>query len=643
MQLKSIIAQVHRLKSLEWFSFLFTIFAVILFAVAVFLNHSYHVSSLKSIKAELMEKLQKSSSALKLAIQDTEKAIIERSDEDSITPNELLDATIYKIIDSKLNEYCQPDADEEIRIWTQINKAIMSGDYANAAQLEKALFVNYPPLPGPLNETSLNRYIAVPIFLNSFFHPAIDQLSGRESFAEALKLLGANKASAAKKHFAAAGLICPQNNVNRQIAIWSHLNLLTWDKPDDQRRLYYILYLAFEIPGELSSDMLSYVETALRDKFIDYNKHKMHSKAIWSLSEKLKQKEGDNIRPLRMMLDGKIVSTVYTGNILAFKVDWNSYLPESPDIRLSKDNGFQSGISLELPLEFLPGYKFSVSRKTFDTKSRSINRQYHVINGLLGLLLILMALFTLGTARLIREENDLARLRSRFVATVSHELRTPISLIQLYSETLFENRINSSKKNEYLQTIVAETQRLSGLVNNVIDFSRLEGGIRTFNYSDSNISELSWNVIQEFKYRLNLEGFRINAKIHPDVKARIDPQAFCRILFNLLDNAIKYSEKDKYIALDLSQTADSVVLKVTDHGIGIPADAKPFVYLDYYRVDDPRVASQRGSGIGLSVVKQLLDSMNAAITMEDTAPHGTMFTVTIPRENKKATTEITEG
>lgn len=596
-----------RLKSLEQFSFLFITFALLLFTVAFLLNRSHHATTLKYIRAGLSEELGKAAAQLEQTILDKERSISKEISWDSVSPEDCLKFNLYSLIQTATNAVPgeQPQDDNQ--------------------------------------KSALPERRIVPAFLRANFQTSRSQSDGRADYTNGLAAMQDHITPEALEYFSQAGEIPVMDAEDLDIKISAHLYHLDLAGKVDPARLYYVLYLLFEQQNvQLEESRHSYFEKVIRSKTDHFEEYRNLSRSAWQFAEHIEEKLGNDPVPARMVLGGKIASFNADGNICVFDIDWKTFFPDKPNIRISKDERISDWAVIDLPLDILPGYKFWLSRKTFETYATSVYRQYWLVNGLLATFLVLIIMLTLGIVRLIRKENELAQLRAKFIATVSHELRTPLSMIQLYSETIFHDRVDAAKHKDYLQTIVAETQRLTGLVNNVVDFSRLESSVRPFQSCNSNISELCWNVIQEFRYRLTLEGFRIKVNLQPDVHAYIDPQAFCRVLFNLLDNAIKYSEMEKFISLDLSEMENYILLRVTDHGIGIPEDAKQFIYADFFRADDPRVASQRGSGIGLSVVKQLLDGMGASIQVENADPQGTVFSVTIPRKSGPAKT-VTEA
>ena len=254
-------------------------------------------------------------------------------------------------------------------------------------------------------------------------------------------------------------------------------------------------------------------------------------------------------------------------------------------------------------------------------------RQYRLGNLTLGVMAILTACLGIGILLATRRERELAQLKTGFVSTVSHELRTPLSLIRLHAETLYMGRVSGEKLQDYYRTILLESERLTGIVNNVLDFSRMARGRHRLHAERTNISDLVRKVADTFQFRLEKEKFELHQDIAECIYLKTDPLAFSQIAFNLIDNAIKYSGAARVIKIVLRRMDDHVVFSVKDNGLGISDHDKKQVFREFVRVDDARVRSQRGSGIGLTVTKKLVDRLGGRICVLDNQPAGSVFEV----------------
>src|SRR6202007_2086382 len=235
-----------------------------------------------------------------------------------------------------------------------------------------------------------------------------------------------------------------------------------------------------------------------------------------------------------------------------------------------------------------------------------VRTSYLVLGGLSLLLLGGLAL----TYRNVSKEMSLARLKSDFVSNVSHELRTPLALIRLYAETLEMGRLNGQQKyQEYYRIIRKESERLSALINNILDFSRIEAGRKEYDFRETDMRELVHNTLDSYRFQIEQNGFAFEEKIAEDVPAlRVDREAMARSLLNLVNNALKYSQDRKFIGVNLYRENGSVNLEVVDHGIGIPVPEQQKIFEKFYRVGDPLVHNTKGSGLGLSLVRHIVEA-----------------------------------
>ena len=235
------------------------------------------------------------------------------------------------------------------------------------------------------------------------------------------------------------------------------------------------------------------------------------------------------------------------------------------------------------------------------------------------------------TYRNVTKEMALARLKSDFVSNVSHELRTPLSLIRLYAETLEMGRLTSPEKyQEYYRIIRKESERLTALINNILDFSRIEAGRKEYDFRETDMSELVHNTLDSYRYQLEQNGFQFEEKIDEVPPMRVDREAMARSLLNLVNNALKYSQDRKYIGVNLYRDNGSVKLEVVDQGIGIPHQEQQKIFEKFYRVGDPLVHNTKGSGLGLSLVRHIVQAHGGEVAVDSAPGQGSKFTIVLP-------------
>ncbi|MGI9101794.1 MAG: sensor histidine kinase [Terriglobales bacterium] len=250
----------------------------------------------------------------------------------------------------------------------------------------------------------------------------------------------------------------------------------------------------------------------------------------------------------------------------------------------------------------------------------------------LGSLSLLLAAGLVFAYRGVHKEMDLAKTKSDFVSNVSHELRTPLALIRLYAETLEMGRVpNPDKQHEYYCTIRKESERLTALINNILDFSRIEAGRKEYDFRETNLPELVRTTLESYRYQIEQQGFKFEENIAPDIPpVVVDREAIARSLLNLVNNAIKYSSEDRYLAVNLRRSNGSVKLEVVDHGIGIDRAEQPKIFEKFYRVCDPLVHNTKGSGLGLCLVRHIAHAHGGDVWVDSAPGKGSTFTFELP-------------
>jgi signal transduction histidine kinase len=266
---------------------------------------------------------------------------------------------------------------------------------------------------------------------------------------------------------------------------------------------------------------------------------------------------------------------------------------------------------------------------TIDEIGAKILRNNYII---LAALSLVMAGGVFLTYRNISREMKLARLKSDFVANVSHELRTPLALIRLYAETLELGRLTAQEKyQEYFRIIREESERLTALINNILDFSRIEAGRKEYEFKETNLAELVRTTLDSYRFQIEQNGFAFEENISGDIPpVNIDREAIARSLLNLVNNALKYSKDQKYIGVSLYRANGSVKLEVQDRGIGIAADEQDKIFEKFYRCGDPLVHNTKGSGLGLSLVRHIAQAHGGNVSVESVPEKGSKFTIALP-------------
>jgi signal transduction histidine kinase len=250
--------------------------------------------------------------------------------------------------------------------------------------------------------------------------------------------------------------------------------------------------------------------------------------------------------------------------------------------------------------------------------------------------LILVAALLLGGSVLLIQvrRNSLEAVRkTTFVSNVSHELKTPLTTIRMYGEMLGDGIVkDEGKRKSYLKTIISESQRLTRLVNNVLDFGRLERGEKTYNWEEVELGSAVGNILETQRPRLEAAGLELEWSDDSEgVVAKLDPDALEQVLLNLLDNQVKYAGEGKQAGVRLEKDGESVSLEVSDLGPGIPIEQRERIFETFHRVDDSLTSNKPGCGIGLGIARKLVEDMGGRITCEDNEPKGAKFRIVFPQ------------
>ncbi|MFZ4619970.1 MAG: sensor histidine kinase [Bacteroidota bacterium] len=253
----------------------------------------------------------------------------------------------------------------------------------------------------------------------------------------------------------------------------------------------------------------------------------------------------------------------------------------------------------------------------------------------LFLLIVMDAILLAGAFfvyRLVKREMELVALRSDFVSNVSHELRTPLALIRMFAETLEMKRVRTEKKKqEYYGIILRETERLTRLINNILNFSRMESESRKYVFAPADINGIAASTLSVHEYLLEQKGFSVETSYAKDLPpVSVDEEALAEALHNLIDNAVKYSTENKFIRISTTLSGNRIIITVEDRGIGIATEHHSKIFNKFYRVSQGLVHTAKGSGLGLAIVRHIIEAHNGTITVQSTPGSGTTFIIELP-------------
>jgi signal transduction histidine kinase/tetratricopeptide (TPR) repeat protein len=283
-------------------------------------------------------------------------------------------------------------------------------------------------------------------------------------------------------------------------------------------------------------------------------------------------------------------------------------------------------------VEILPSWKVGLFHRDGRSISELIWREKATYLAFLGGTLLVMILGIFLTVRAAAHEVALSRLKSDFVSNVSHEFKTPLALIRMFGETLETGMVeDEAKRREFYRIIRAESERLTHLINKVLDFSRIDAGVKQYDFREADVVEAIRNTLDTYRFQTRDLGFTIDAQLpsHP-VMGRIDPDAVSEALLNLLDNATKYSGESRHIGVTVNTSESSITVSVEDHGVGIPKEDLPNIFGKFYRARTQQTQETPGSSLGLALVKHIVEAHGGRVGVESELGRGSRFFFEIP-------------
>ena len=247
----------------------------------------------------------------------------------------------------------------------------------------------------------------------------------------------------------------------------------------------------------------------------------------------------------------------------------------------------------------------------------------------LNTILLLGAWFVYRT---IKKEIELAQIKSDFVSNVSHEIRTPLALISMFSETLMLNRVKSEeKKQEYYRIVNHEAQRLTSMVNKILNFSKMEAGKHHFQFEPIDLNVVVATVLESYDFHLKNKKFTYTfLPTEMELTINGDRETIAEALINLLDNAIKYSEDHKEISIRTGINEGYYFVEIQDRGIGISEANQKAIFEKFFRVSSEASKQRKGTGLGLSLVKYIMDAHKGTVELNSSLKLGSTFRLNFP-------------
>lgn len=298
---------------------------------------------------------------------------------------------------------------------------------------------------------------------------------------------------------------------------------------------------------------------------------------------------------------------------------------------ISIDYSERQNIQRSRSLWMIPDYKMGIALqgKTIDQLVSERNKSNVVLIAILAVVLMLAAWFGFKS---IRKEIELAQIKNDFVSNVSHELRTPLALINMFAETLSMGRVKTEeKKIEYYGIIQQETERLSKIVNKILNFSKIEAGKWKYNFTKVDLNEIVKKVYDVYKFHLNSNGIEfILESAESEIKILADAEAVSEAIINLIDNAVKYGGDTKKVIIKTGVQSKNTFVEVQDFGVGISQEDQKRIFEKFFRVTTKEVHNTKGTGLGLTLVKHIAEGNNGEVSLKSEIGKGSSFKLSFP-------------
>jgi signal transduction histidine kinase len=260
---------------------------------------------------------------------------------------------------------------------------------------------------------------------------------------------------------------------------------------------------------------------------------------------------------------------------------------------------------------------------------------------LIGMLLLVIGVGSWLIVADLNRQLTLARQKTDFVSNVSHELKTPLTSIRMFSELLAEGRVTEPEKRQsYLNIITAEASRLTRLINNVLDFSRMERGEKKYFFQKCELKGLVLETVETYRPHLEANGFQIQSAL-PDSEIMVngDRDALAQVVVNLLSNAEKYSNGQNEITVEIERLSDPLPyaeVRIKDRGPGVPRGCEEKIFEQFYRAHDSLSSGIQGSGLGLTLARQIARSHGGDVIYRTQEGGGSCFIVRLPLINSQS-------
>ena len=234
----------------------------------------------------------------------------------------------------------------------------------------------------------------------------------------------------------------------------------------------------------------------------------------------------------------------------------------------------------------------------------------------------------------IQSKIKINRMKEDFISSVSHELKTPIAAVKMLAETLKRGKVKEAKRqDEYYEMIIHESDRLTRFINKILDFSKIEKGGKVFYFERENMAEIASSAVKIYGEESSDKDLKLHFNSEKDsLPAEVDKDAVFQVIFNLIDNAHKYSREEKDITVNVKDAGKNVRVEIIDKGLGIAKENVEKIFDKFYRAEGDMIKGIKGSGLGLAFVKSVIQAHQGRIAVESELGKGSKFIILLPVE-----------
>ena len=244
-----------------------------------------------------------------------------------------------------------------------------------------------------------------------------------------------------------------------------------------------------------------------------------------------------------------------------------------------------------------------------------------------GTVFLLLLLYGINQIKLARKkENELNKHQENFFLSITHELKTPIAATKLQLQTMQKQQLTVEQQQELIKGALVETERLNQLIDNVLMAGRLDSGQLNFEKEKTDLSKLVKDLLNRY-YKDALQNGTLTYDIESGLMVKIDSHYFPSIITNLIDNAFKYSSNSPNVKVELKKSSNNVLLSIQDNGIGITLEERDLIFKKFIRSGNEETRKTKGTGLGLYIVKYLVNQHNAKINVKQNQPKGSIFEI----------------